>query len=78
MKEGDYEGAIKLFERAQFQSAASQTSPHLVTIALVSDHAPTPLYCMLIMFERCLDGNPMDLLSQFEDNYAKRCMPPVG
>ena len=37
MKEGDYEGAIKLFKRAQLQSS-SQTSPHLNTISLVSDH----------------------------------------
>jgi hypothetical protein len=37
MKEGDYEGAIKLFKCAQFQSS-SQNSPHLNTISLVSDH----------------------------------------
>lgn len=37
MKEGDYEGAIKLFKRAHLQSL-SQTRPHLKTISLVSDH----------------------------------------
>ncbi|KAH0836360.1 hypothetical protein J3R83DRAFT_7913 [Lanmaoa asiatica] len=37
LKEGDYEGAIKLFKRAQLQSP-SQASAHLKAISLVSHH----------------------------------------
>ena len=75
MKEGDYEGAIKLFKRAHLQPF-SQTRPHLKTISLVSD--PTLLWSKLILFERYLDGSSMDLLSPSEDNYAKHCLPWAG
>jgi hypothetical protein len=75
LKEGDYEHAAELLGRARKAPTPPEECPELAVISLVSFFVLRSSTTGPTLFERCLDGTLMDLLSPFKSVFNNVCRP---